>query len=98
MNSKQVVQLDEEGYFVGFSTADMSPLEEGVWLIPFGAIDVEAPVVPEDKKAKWENNEWVFVYIIKEQPTVEEVTEEVLPEVVLDPVDVPVIPTEEPNA
>ena len=94
MNSKQVVQLDEEGYFVGFTTADLSPLEEGVWLIPYGAIDVEAPVVPEDKKAKWENNEWVFVDIIKEQPVVEEAIEEV----VLDPVDELVIPTEEPNA
>jgi len=56
---KQVIQLDADGYFVGFTTADESPLEAGVFLIPAGAIDATAPTVPEGKRAKW-NGAWVF--------------------------------------
>jgi hypothetical protein len=57
---KQVVQLDKDGYFVGFTFADESPLEPGVYLIPGGAIDTSPPSIATNQKAKWENGTWVF--------------------------------------
>lgn len=50
MTSKQVTQLDADGYFVGITTADESPLEPGVYLIPAGAIDREPPKTIEPGK------------------------------------------------
>lgn len=59
--AKTVSQLDHNGYFVGTVEADESPLEPGVFLIPGGAIDVSAPVVPPGKVALWQASQWVFV-------------------------------------
>jgi len=56
---KQVIQLDEDGYFFGVTVADESPLEPGVYLYPAGTIDASIPDIPEGKLAKW-NGEWVF--------------------------------------
>lgn len=53
MNTKHVCQLDQDGYFVGMTVADESPLEPGVWLLPARAVDVAAPEVPEGYRAKW---------------------------------------------
>jgi hypothetical protein len=64
---KQVIQLDAEGYFVGLTTADESPLEPGVFLIPAGAIDAPAPTIPEGQRAKW-NGAWVFEDIPQPEP------------------------------
>jgi hypothetical protein len=64
---KQVIQLDAAGYFVGFTTADESPLEEGVYLMPAGTIDTNAPVIPEGKRAKWDGA-WVFEDIPQPEP------------------------------
>jgi hypothetical protein len=64
---KQVIQLDAEGYFVGFTTADESPLEPGVFLMPAGAIDAPTPSVPEGQRAKWEG-QWVFEDIPQPEP------------------------------
>lgn len=64
---KQVIQLDADGYFVGFTTADESPLEPGVLLIPAGAIDAPTPNVPEGQRAKWEG-QWVFEDIPQPEP------------------------------
>jgi lysozyme family protein len=58
-NEKQMSQLDHEGYFVGVTMAEESPLEPGIFLIPGGAIDTDTPVVPEGKRAKWAGI-WVF--------------------------------------
>jgi hypothetical protein len=65
---KQVCQLDASGYFTGMTTADASPLESGVYLIPGGCIEAAAPVIPEGQRAKW-NGAWVFEEI--PQPEVE---------------------------
>ena len=56
---KQVCQLNAAGYFTGLTTADESPLESGVYLLPAGAVDTAAPVVPEGKRAKWDGV-WMF--------------------------------------
>jgi hypothetical protein len=64
---KQVIQLDADGYFVGFTTADESPLEPGVFLMPAGAIDAPVPSIPEGQRAKW-NGAWVFEDIPQPEP------------------------------
>ena len=56
---KQVIQLNHEGYFVGVTNADESPLEPGVYHIPAGCIDTSVPTIPEGKLAKWDG-QWVF--------------------------------------
>ena len=61
---KQVIQLNSDGYFSGCTTADESPLEDGVYLIPANAIDADAPIIPEGKIAKWDG-QWVFEDIPK---------------------------------
>lgn len=58
--SKIVSQLDAAGYFVGYTTADESPLEPGVFLLPAGAIEVAAPEIPAGKRAKWLGDSWVL--------------------------------------
>jgi hypothetical protein len=59
MNQKQVCQLNNEGYFIGVTVADESPLEPGVFLMPFGTVDADVPSIPDGKRAKW-NGSWVF--------------------------------------
>lgn len=54
-----VQQLSPEGYFVGSIAADESPLEPGVWLIPGGCVEAEAPSIPEGKRAKWVDG-WIL--------------------------------------
>lgn len=67
---KQVSQLDKDGYFLGLTIADESPLEPGVFLIPGGAIDAPAPVLPEGQRAKWDG-QWVFEDIPEPEPEYE---------------------------
>jgi len=59
---KVVAQLGADGYFVGPAIAYESPLEDGVFLIPGGAVDVEPPVIPEGQRARWQGG-WVFEVI-----------------------------------
>lgn len=64
---KQVIQLNQAGYYVGVTVADESPLEPGVYLLPGGAIDAPVPSVPEGKCAKWVG-EWVLEDIKQPEP------------------------------
>jgi hypothetical protein len=66
-NEKQMSQLDHEGFFVGTTMAEESPLEPGVFLVPGGAVDVEPPVVPEGQRAKWVDG-WVLEDIPQPEP------------------------------
>ena len=66
---KQVIQLDAQGYFVGTTTADESPLEQGVYMMPANTLDVDTPSIPNGHKAKW-NNGWVFEAIPQPEPEV----------------------------
>ena len=56
---KTVSQLDADGYYVGPTTAQKSPLEQGVFLIPGGAVDAVPPAVPQGKRARWSDG-WVL--------------------------------------
>lgn len=47
---KTVSQLDEQGFYIGPTTADESPLEPGVFLLPAGAIDRAPPKTLEPGK------------------------------------------------
>jgi hypothetical protein len=64
---KQVIQLDADGYFVGFATADESPLEPGVYLIPGGCIEAATPTIPDGQRAKWDGA-WMFEDIPQPAP------------------------------
>jgi len=58
---KVVSQLDANGYFVGPTTADRSPRNPDVWLLPGGAVDAAPPEIPDGKVALWQNGTWAFV-------------------------------------
>ena len=51
--AKKVSQLGADGYLVGPTLADESPLEPGVHLIPGGAIDKEPPAEMQPGKRYW---------------------------------------------
>lgn len=68
MKQKQVIQLDADGYFVCFTTADESPLEPGVFLIPGGCIEAEPPTIPAGKRARWTGASWVFEDLPEPEP------------------------------
>lgn len=60
---KKVCQLDEQGIYVGQTSADLSPEESdnGVYLMPAGCVDTDPP---EDKKgfvAKWTGTAWEYI-------------------------------------
>ncbi len=48
MNHKIVYQLDSEGYFVGETEADESPLEPGVYLVPGGCVENPPPKIKKE--------------------------------------------------
>lgn len=57
-----VFQTDRAGHYVGSTTADASPLEEGVFLIPAGCIEVAPPDTwPDDKWPRWNGASWDLV-------------------------------------
>ena len=71
MSTKPVCQLDAEGYFVGLTDADESPLEPGVWLIPAGAVDAPVPVVSSGFRARWNGGQFVLEVIPAPPPAPE---------------------------
>jgi len=62
---KRVIQLNEDGYVIGFSIADESPLEPGVYHIPRNCIDAELPNIPANKNAKWNGSEFIFEDVVE---------------------------------
>jgi len=60
---KEVTQLDDYGFFVGFTSADESPLEKGVYHLPRNTVD--APDIPTlddtGERAKWVDGAWLVV-------------------------------------
>lgn len=61
MQSKIVYQTDHLGIYTGQAYADPSPLEDGVWLIPRGCVEIAPPAVPEYKAAHWDGLRWQLI-------------------------------------
>lgn len=59
--TKVVYQTDALGIFMGEAIADRSPLEDDVWLIPGGCVEVVPPLVPAFKAARWLGNKWQLI-------------------------------------
>lgn len=60
MGEKIVSAVDADGYFVGPTIADESPLEPGVFLLPAYSVDIAPPVVPAGQRAKLAGKKFVF--------------------------------------
>lgn len=77
MSYKEVLQLNENGYYIGKTEANESPLEPGVFLIPALAIDEVEPVIPDNHLAKWNGSGWDFEEIpAPKEDTLPEITPE----------------------
>ena len=61
MQPKIVYQTDQLGIYTGQAYADPSPLEENVWLIPRGCVEIAPPTVPELKAAHWDGQRWHLI-------------------------------------
>lgn len=61
---------DSEGYFVGLTPRQPSPLEPGVWLTPGNSTVVAPPEVPEGYRAKlnFETEAWELEQIPAPEP------------------------------
>ena len=54
-------QTNREGFFTGIVEADESPLEQGVYLIPAGAVEIEPPSFGPGSAARWTGDAWQIV-------------------------------------
>jgi len=61
MTSKIVYQTDHVGIFIGTAEADPCPLEEDVWLIPGGCVEIAPPSIPAGKAALWTGDHWELI-------------------------------------
>ena len=67
----RVYQTNDEGVFVGYTVADESPLEPGVWLIPRGCIIEQPPTFGPPNRARWDKNKWIIEPIPEPEPVEE---------------------------
>lgn len=61
MTTKTVFQTDRLGIYIGTTSADESPLEEGVYLLPRGCVETPPPAIPEGKAAHWDGTRWQLI-------------------------------------
>ena len=57
---KIVSQLDAAGYFVDEARADQDPKNPEAYLLPFGCVDAEPPVIPPGQRARFVNGAFLF--------------------------------------
>jgi len=60
MTEKTVYQTDYNGVYVGTTTADESPLEPGVFLVPAGCVEQAPPTIPGGQFARWDGRAWAL--------------------------------------
>lgn len=60
MDNKTVSQLDDNGFFVGISLANESPLEPGIFHIPKNCVDLLPPDLQAWQKARYVAGSWVI--------------------------------------
>lgn len=60
---KQVCQLDENGFYLHTTFADLSPLEEeqGVYLLPANCVDIDPPEEQQGFLAQYSKGKWLYV-------------------------------------
>lgn len=72
-----VYQTDAAGVYLGPVTADESPLEPGVLLLPRGCVETAPPAIPAGQRARWTGLAWVLEDVpvppVPPVPTPEEV-------------------------
>lgn len=61
MTQKTVWQTDRNGFYLGESQADESPLRAGDWLIPAGCVEVPPPPPVDGKVPRWNGKRWKLV-------------------------------------
>ena len=62
MKTKTVYQTDRAGLYLGETTADESPMEPGVFLMPAGAVTKAPPAkIPTGKIPRWNGKSWDLV-------------------------------------
>lgn len=64
------------GNLIGSCLADESPVEPGVFIIPFGATDIRPPIIPAGKRAVFHKGSWVLLADSSPISPVAEVQEE----------------------
>lgn len=57
---KTVCQLDSNAYFLGLTTADEDPLQQGQYLIPAGCVEAEPPLAVAGKQPRWNGEGWEY--------------------------------------
>ena len=57
--TKEVYQLDAEGFLVGPATADR--LADGTWQIPAGCITRKPPMAKAGHRRRWNGTKWTQV-------------------------------------
>lgn len=63
-----IYNYTEDGFYIGASEADESPLENGVYLIPAMATEVPPPETTTGSIPKWVGTAWVLVETPLDKP------------------------------
>lgn len=63
-----VYQTDQTGIFVGTTTADESPLQPGVFLIPAGCVTDPPPALAANELARFVDGAWLVEPIPEPEP------------------------------